>query len=86
MKAAVFDTYVTKRDNTIMHFDIVVKEGTVFNEVQKYGRAYLALKGQEGQPLTAEECRFCHIEQASPALEVEINTRGYYIVEMEGCH
>jgi hypothetical protein len=28
MECAVYDTYVTKKDGKIMHFDVVVEDGT----------------------------------------------------------
>ena len=85
MKAAVFDTYVTKKNGQVMHFDIIVKEGTNFNKVQFYGVEYLASKGQAGQALSTNECKFCHIEEATTEIQNQINTKGYYIIEMEGC-
>lgn len=86
MKAAVFDTYVQKTEETLMHFDIVVPENTDFATVQQYGKAYLVGKGLGGLSLTSRECKFCHIEQASPALEAQIVERGYAIIEMENCN
>lgn len=69
-----------------MHFDILVSaHETNFEKVYEYGREYLKDKGQEGQPLTAKECRFCHIEQASPEISKAINERGFFIIEMENC-
>ncbi|HZI34046.1 MAG TPA: DUF2024 family protein [Candidatus Binatia bacterium] len=41
--------------------------------------------GQEGQPLAANECQFCHVESAKTAVLQEIKDRGYFIKEMEGC-
>ncbi len=86
MKVAVWDTYVTKKDDSVMHFDIIapeeVKDTTV---IYGYGREYLRTMGQEGQPLTSEECRFCHIETVRPQWEAEIRQKGYVIFEMEGC-
>ncbi|MDX4973908.1 MAG: DUF2024 family protein [Flavobacteriaceae bacterium] len=86
MKVAVWDTYVTKKDGTVMHFDIIVpaeiKDADV---IYKYGRAYLKIKKQEEQPLTSNECRFCHIESVKPAWENEIEQKGYFIYEMENC-
>ena len=86
MKVAVWDTYVTKKDGTVMHFDILVPEevkdsGTVYN----YGKAYLRTKVQEQQPLSSKECSFCHIENATDAMILSIEKSGYYIIEMEGC-
>ncbi|KXK38272.1 MAG: DUF2024 family protein [Saprospiraceae bacterium] len=86
MEIAVWDTYVTKKDGTIMHFDIMVPAimkdaDTVYN----YGRAYLKSKNQEGQPLASKECTFCHIEKAQPHIEAAVNKDGYFIYEMENC-
>ncbi len=85
MKAAVFDTYVTKKNGRLMHFDIITKEGLALENVLKYGREYLNLKGEEGQVLSSKECSFCHIERALPEVESSILNKGYYILEMEGC-
>lgn len=87
MQVAVWDTYVTKKDGTIMHFDIIAPEGIEDAEtIYAYGRAYLKTKGEEGQPLSSEECTFCHIESLQPKHEEEIKRNGYYIVEMENCN
>lgn len=86
MQVAVWDTYVTKKDGMIMHFDIIAPEEVKDAEtIYNYGREYLKSKGEEGQPLTSEECTFCHIEFLKPEHEEEIKTKGYYIVEMENC-
>ncbi len=86
MKVAVWDTYVTKKDGSIMHFDIIapeeIKETTI---IYAYGREYLKAKGQEEQPLTSKECSFCHIETVRPQCEAEIKQKGYFIIEMENC-
>lgn len=85
MQVAVFDTYVTKKDGMMMHFDVLVPKGTEPQLVLGFGREYLGQVGQEGQPLTTKECRFCHIEQATAQVEADIERAGYHIVEMEGC-
>ena len=86
MYVAVWDTYVTKKDGSVMHFDIIAPvEIEDANKIHEFGREYLKTKGQEGQPLTSEECTFCHIETLKPYNEEEINKKGYYIVEMENC-
>ena len=86
MKIAVWDTYVTKKDGTIMHFDIIasseIKDTTV---IYSYGKEYLKAKNQQGQPLTSKECRFCHIETVKTQWEAEIRQKGYFIYEMENC-
>jgi hypothetical protein len=86
MKVAVWDTYVTKKDGKIMHFDILapdnINDTTV---IYNYGKEYLKSKGQEGQPLTSKECRFCHVETLRPNWEEAISKQGYFIIEMENC-
>jgi hypothetical protein len=87
MQAAVWDTYVTKDNGTVMHFDIIVpseiKDSTI---IYRYGKEYLKGKNQEKQDLTSNECSFCHIETVLPEWEAEINKKGYFIIEMENCN
>ncbi|NGF58227.1 DUF2024 family protein [Parapedobacter sp. SGR-10] len=86
MQVAVWDTYVTKKDGTVMHFDIIVPIETKEEAtIHSYGRAYLQTKEQEGQPLTSRECQFCHIESIKPQWENDIRQKGYFIYEMENC-
>ena len=87
IKVNIWDTYVTKKDGTVMHFDIVAPKNIMdSNKIHEYGRAYLKTKEQEGQPLTSKECRLCHMESLRPEWENEISERGYFIIEMEGCN
>jgi len=87
MKVAVWDTYVTKKDGAIMHFDILVPENIKDTAViYNYGKDYLKSKGQEGQPLTSKECRFCHVETVRPNWKEAISKQGYFIIEMENCN
>lgn len=86
MEVAVYDTYVPKKDGSIMHFDILVPDETTSKQlVYQFGHQYLATKGQQGQPLTAKECQFCHIEEPSQEIVDVISAQGYYIIEMQGC-
>lgn len=87
MKVAVYDTYVTKKDGTVMHFDILVPDSLKNDElIHGFGRDYLSSKKQEGQPLTTAECRYCHIEEATAEVVAEIESKGYSIIEMQGCN
>lgn len=82
----VWDTYVTKKDGSIMHFDIVAPvDITHIDTIYTYGKEYLQDKQQAGQALSSEQCRLCHIEQLRPEWEAEIQEKGYFIIEMEGC-
>ena len=87
MKVAVWDTYVTKKDGSIMHFDILAPEDMKDEKtIHEYGKAYLISKNQQDQTLTAKECIFCHIEQASDVMVTAIEKQGYFIVELENCN
>jgi hypothetical protein len=86
MKAAVFDTYVPKKEGGLMHFDIIVPESTPVALVHSFGKAYLNEKEQASQPLTTQECWFCHIEQATDEMLAAFAQKGYYILEMQGCN
>lgn len=87
MKVSVWDTYVTKKDGSIMHFDIIVPQNIMDETaIFGFGKQYLQQKQQEGQPLTAKECSFCHVQEPKTEWENSINEKGYYIYEMEGCN
>jgi hypothetical protein len=85
MECAVYDTYVTKKDGRIMHFDVIVEANTSHEKAIDYGKEFLEQVGQDGQKMTQEECQFCHIQEAPPVVAKEIENRGYFIQKMEGC-
>jgi len=85
MQCAVYDTYVLKKDGKVMHFDVVVEAKTPHEKAIEYGKEYLDSVGEGGQTISQEECQFCHIQQAPPRIETDIQTSGYYIQKMEGC-
>ncbi len=86
MQVAVWDTYVTKKDGAVMHFDIIVPDHiTDEKTIHTFGKEYLLSKNQGNQPLTAKECSFCHIEKATDEMALSIQQRGYYIIEMQNC-
>jgi len=84
MKAAVWDTYVKKKNGDVMHFDIIVPDSMKNAEaIYQFGREYLELKNENESRLQMEECRFCHIEEVSPEMEQAIQEKGYFILEMD---
>lgn len=86
MQVAVWDTYVTKKDGTVMHFDIITSDHIKDEKtIHTFGKEYLLAKNQETQSLTAKECNFCHVERATDEMALSIEQRGYYIMEMENC-
>lgn len=86
MEVAVWDTYVTKKNGLVMHFDIIapskIKEASI---IYGYGNEYLLSKGEAGQPISSKECRFCHVKEVQENWEAEIISKGYFILEMENC-
>jgi hypothetical protein len=87
MQVAVWDTYVTKKDGTIMHFDIIAPDHIKDEEtIHTFGKEYLELRNQGNQPLSAKECSFCHVEKATGEMTQSIQQRGYHIIEMENCN
>jgi hypothetical protein len=86
MKVAVWDTYVKKKDGTVMNFDIMVPDSQQ-NEtiIYGYGREYLQSKSIVGYELTSNECSFCHIAQATEEMIQRIREKGYYILEIRNC-
>ncbi len=85
MECAVYDTYVTKKDGRIMHFDVIVEANTPHEKAIEYGKEFLQNVEQGEQKMTQEECQFCHIQEAPPMVEKSIKDNGYYIQKMEGC-
>jgi len=86
MEVAVWDTYVTRKDGKVMHFDIIVPADLTDEKIiLAYGREYLKTKDQEGQPLTSEESKYCHTEKIKSTWEADIREKGYFISEMENC-
>lgn len=86
MRISVWDTYVARNDKTLMHFDILVPDSmTDENRIFGYGNQYLSTKPFKTGKLSAKECRFCHIEEASLAIASEIKEKGFFIIEMENC-
>jgi hypothetical protein len=85
MNCDVFDTYVTRANGQILHFDVIVPSGTPPTAVQAFGQGYLTALGVPDGKVTAERCRFCHVEQATPEMQQAIEEQGYFIVALEGC-
>lgn len=86
MKVAVWDTYVIKKDGSVMHFDIIAPEEIKDEKViYSFGKDYVQFKNQENRPLSSKECSFCHIETASTEMILSIQQKGYFIIEIQNC-
>jgi hypothetical protein len=87
MKIAVWDTYLTKKNGVEMHFDILAPEDIKDTAIiYNYGVEYLKSKGLEALSITSKECRFCHVESMRTQWELDIKSKGFYIIEMENCN
>lgn len=87
MRISVWDTYVKRKDSTTMHFDILVPSNVTDEQIIfDYGMHYLKTKSFQTKQLTANECRLCHIEQATEEMIASIKKKGYSIIEMENCN
>ncbi len=85
MKVDVYDTYAQSNDGRTIHFDVLVETGTAANVAHKHAQDWLTGVGQNGARLAQDRCRFCHVENASPAVKKEIQEKGFFILKMEGC-
>ena len=85
MNCDVFDAYVTRPDGRLMHFDVIVPSDTSQAAALAFGQAYLTSVGVTDSRVTADRCRFCHVEQATAEMEEAIAEQGYFILPMEGC-
>lgn len=86
MKIAVFDTYVKRPDGQVMHFDVLVREADKqIEQVLQFGRRYLAAKGVPSETLSAQECRFCHMESATEPVQSAVEQDGFAIIEISNC-
>lgn len=86
MSIAVYDTYVTRPDGRVMHFDILVPaEQKNIDQVLEFGRTYLSAKGVPSDRLRSQECRFCHMENSTPPLQQAIDQDGFAIIELQNC-
>lgn len=87
MKISVWDTYVKREDGNTMHFDILVPSDVTDEQIIfGFGRHYLKTKPFQIDQLTTNECRLCHIEQATVTMVISIKKKGYSIIEMENCN
>jgi len=85
MKIAVYDTYAQSENGQVIHFDVFVKEGTSNDLAFGFAKKFLKEIGEEAGKLKQSQCNFCHIEQANPIIQQQIEETGYTILQMEGC-
>lgn len=85
MKVDIYDTYARALDGSVVHFDVVVPQGTGQQRAFEFARQWLDQIGQTDVVLEQSRCNYCHSEIASEQMIDEIARSGLYIIEMEGC-
>ena len=84
MEIQVFDTYVDGSKGE-MHFDVLMPKGKSADDAVNAAKSYLKSVGEDKAKITTKECSFCHIQDAQPEQEKEINSNGFFIIKMSGC-
>lgn len=83
-EVAVWDTYVQRKDGSVMHFDIIVPAQVKDQKkIFEYGRQYAKTKGVPDAPINTARCQFCHLETTTADIDKAISYQGYAILEME---
>ena len=85
MKHDVFDTYVTRTDGAMMHFDVLVPSKGDKQQASKYAEEWLRSIGVNFDQIQSSSCSFCHSEPTNPEFERAIKHKGYAILQLEGC-
>ncbi len=85
MEVDVYDTYAKSKEEKIIHFDVLVPRGTSADQAFTYAQKWLTSIGESLQGLDQSRCNFCHVEQAKPNVQADIQKQGYHILQMEGC-
>ena len=86
MKISVWDTYVSRDDGAMMHFDILVPSNMEdYEKIQQFAEEYLGSKSFSTHDFSTAKCNFCHQEIANSEVEHHILDKGYSIIEMENC-
>ncbi|MBS4035364.1 MAG: DUF2024 family protein [Ignavibacterium sp.] len=84
MKAAVWDSYIKKDNGNVLHFDVVVPDSRSETAiVYKYAYEYLKSQGIDDVEINVKNCQFCHIETLTDKMISDIESKGFYIIEMD---
>jgi hypothetical protein len=67
-----------------MHFDVITDKNNSMIAIS-FAKEWLKSIGEKNAKVSTEECKFCHSESVAEDIEIEIMTKGYFIVKMEGC-
>lgn len=85
MKIDVYDTYATPSGRDTIHFDVFLPHGENVEKAFETAQQWLSSIGENPEGLKQSRCNFCHSEMARPDIAKEIEEKGYFILQMEGC-
>jgi hypothetical protein len=85
MQLDVFNTYVTRDDGVVMHFDVLMPKGSASEHAQSNALDWLQTIGITANQVLLDSCQYCHSEDATPEIERDVQQQGYFILQMEGC-
>jgi len=85
MKIDIYDTYANTEDGKVIHFDVVVENGTSKEKAYEYALVFINSAKLNGVTLKQNKCNFCHSENADQESINLIKNNGFYIIPMEGC-
>ena len=85
MKIDVYDTYATSKKGNTIHFDVFLQHGGKKETALHYAKQFFESIGESSEGLKSERCSFCHTESANQSISEEIESAGYFILQMEGC-
>lgn len=85
MQLEIYNTYARDSDGGLIHFDVLVPSGTGQAIAREKATQWLNSVGQAAKLIRLDSCEFCHIEEATPEYDRQVNQQGYAILQMEGC-
>jgi hypothetical protein len=85
MKIDVFDTYAHTDAGKVLHFDVLMPNGSTQESAIAHANSFLASIGVTQAKIKSLRCNFCHSEPANDTMKQSIDTHGYFILQMEGC-
>jgi hypothetical protein len=87
MKVTVWNIHAVKKDEGIIHFEIVVPAGLKnIALVYNYSNEFFKSKDLEVDLLSSVECSILHWKDATHEIILEVKKKGYYIIEIDGCN
>lgn len=85
MKVDVYDTYAKSKTGQTIHFDVLLASPSEPSTAYEYALNWLSELEEDGAELHQSRCNFCHSENASETVIADIESKGFHILQMEGC-